>query len=82
MLSVSFGGCVSQGHISPEGLPPPPDSNVSINCKAVTNGVGLTGNTPTAMGELRLLMGAIKRLKSLWRWFYTTVPLPSAALRS
>lgn len=39
---------VSQGHISPP-LPPPTSrnshSNVSINCRAVTNGVRLTGNT-------------------------------------
>lgn len=71
---------VSQGHISPEALPP--DSNVSINCRAVTNGVWLTGNTLTMMGKLWLLMGVIKRFKCLSRSFYTTVLLPSATLHS
>lgn len=58
----------------------PPDSNVSINCRAVTNGFWLTGNTLAMMGKLWLLMGVIKRFKSLSRSFYTTVLLPSATV--
>lgn len=86
VLSVSFGGCracdaINQGHISPEALPPP-DSNVSINCRAVTNGVQLTGTTLTLTAKLWLLMDVIRRVKSLSRSFYTTVPPPSATLHS
>lgn len=62
--------------------PPPNDSNVSINCRAVTNCVQLTGNTLAMMGKLWLLIGVIKRFKSHSRLFYTSVLLPSATVRS
>lgn len=54
----------------------PPLSNVSINCRAVTNGVQLTENTLALTGKPQLLMDVIRRVKSHSRLFRTTVPLP------
>lgn len=53
-------------------------SNVSINCRAVTNGVRLTGNTLALTVKPRLLMDVIRKVQSLSRLFHTTVPPPSA----
>lgn len=64
---------VSQGHISPEAFPPL--SNVSINCRAVTNGVQLTGNTLALTGKPRLLMDVIRRVKPHSRLFLCLPPL-------
>lgn len=85
VLSVSFGGC-SACDASAKATKAlkhcPPDSNVSINCRAVTNSVQLTGTTPTLTAKPWLLMDVIRRVKSLSRSFYTTVPPPSATLHS
>lgn len=61
--------CVSQGHMSPRAFPTL--SNVSINCRAVTNSVHLTGNTLDLMWNPRLLIDVIKSVKL----FHTTAPL-------
>lgn len=65
--------CVSQGHMSPGAFPTL--SNVSINCRAVTNGVRLTGNTLDLMWNPRLLIDVIKSVKSHSKLFHTTAPL-------
>lgn len=73
---------VSQGHISP--TPPPPTSrnshsNVSINCRAVTNGVRLTGNTLALTAKPCLLMDVIRKVQPLPTLSHTT-PAPSTSL--
>lgn len=62
---------VSQGHMSPGAVPRL--SNVSINCRAVTNSVQLTGNTLAVTWRPHLLIDVIRSVKSHSRLFRTTV---------
>lgn len=72
---------VSQGHIS--STPPPPTSrnshsNVSINCRAVTNGVQLTGNTLALTVKPCLLMDVIRKVQPLPTLSHTTPALSTS----